>query len=103
MAVQSELMQLTPALQLSPQQQQQVSAILLQQQQQPHPIAQQPGSPLNYEAIVDQQMDAKKNAVRAVLTPEQQQVYDKFIENQREQTKSVMSMMGGAKDQTPAR
>jgi hypothetical protein len=96
-------MQLGPALQLTAQQQEQVSGILQQQYQQY--IGQQRGSMVGVPpaAAVDQMLDAKKEALRAVLTPEQQQGYEKFIESQREMVKSMKSMMGGAKDQTPAK
>ena len=93
MAAQAELMQLSPALQLTAQQQEQVSAILQQHYQQF--VTQQPDSG---SAGLDQMLDAKKEALRAVLTPEQQQVYYKFIENERERTKSMMKMMEGAKE-----
>ncbi len=86
MAAQAELMQLSPTLQLSAQQQEQVSGILQQQYQQY--IAQQGDSPV--PAPADQMLDAKKAALSAVLTPEQQQTYDKFIESQRELIKSMM-------------
>ena len=101
LAAQAELMQLSPALQLSAQQQEQVSGILQQHYQQY--IAQQGSSSVAVPAGVDQMLDAKKEALRAVLTPEQQQGYEKFIESQREMVKSMKSMMGGAKDQTPAK
>ncbi|MBI5821894.1 MAG: hypothetical protein HZA88_23215 [Verrucomicrobia bacterium] len=88
MAAQAELMQLSPSLQLSAQQQEQVSSILQQHYQQY--IAQQGSSSVAVPAGVDQMLDAKKEALRAVLTPEQQQSYEKFIESQREMIKSMM-------------
>ena len=101
MIAQAELIQLSPALQLSAQQTEQVSGILQQHYQQA--FAQEGGASSVPEAGVDQMLDAKKEALRAVLTPEQQQGYEKFIESQREMVKNMKSMMGGAKDQTPAR
>lgn len=88
MAAQAELMQLSPVLQLNAQQQEQVSGILQQQYQQY--IAQQGGLSGPVPAGWEQMLDAKKEALRAVLTPEQQQSYEKFIESQREMMKSMM-------------
>jgi hypothetical protein len=39
----------------------------------------------------EQTLNAKRDAVRAVLSPDQQQAYDKFVESQREMIKSLMS------------
>jgi hypothetical protein len=91
MASQSEMMQLSPLLQLSAEQQQQVSGILQQQYQQmiaPQADATMP-TPGNFQRM-DQMLDAKKEALRAVLTPEQMQSYEKFVESQREMIKSMI-------------
>ncbi|MBI5687706.1 MAG: hypothetical protein HZC54_21765 [Verrucomicrobia bacterium] len=91
MASQAEMMQLSPMLQLSAQQQEQVGGILQQQYQQM--ITQQSDAsmptPGNFQRM-DQMLDAKKEALRAVLTPEQMQSYDKFVESQREMIKSMI-------------
>ncbi len=88
MAAQAELMQMSAVLQLSAQQQEQVSGILQQQYQQY--IVQQGGSSVPVPTGCEQMLDAKKEALRAVLPPEQQQSYEKFIESQREMIKSMM-------------
>lgn len=91
MAGQMEAMQLSTVLQLSPQQQEQVGSLLQQQYQQI--MAKQPDgggtAPGNFQ-MMDQMLDAKKEALRAVLTPEQMQSYEKFVEGQREMIKSMM-------------
>lgn len=88
LATQAELMQLSPVLQLSAQQQEQVTSILQQQYQ--HYIGQQGASSVPASSNWEQMLDAKKEALRAVLTAEQQQSYEKFIESQREMIKSLM-------------
>lgn len=88
LATQAELMQLSPVLQLSAQQQEQVTSILQQQYQQY--IGQQGASSVPVSGNWEQMLDAKKEALRAVLTTEQLQNYEKFIENQREMIKSMM-------------
>ena len=91
MASQAEVMQISSMLQLSAQQQEQVTSILQQQYQQM--IAQQSDAsmptPGNFQRM-DQMLDTKKEALRAVLTPEQMQSYEKFVESQREMIKSMM-------------
>jgi hypothetical protein len=94
MAVQNELTQVSPLLQLSAQQQEQVSGILQQQYQQY--IAQQDASTAPISGRWDQMLVAKQEALSTVLTPEQQQTYNKFVESQREMVKSMTSQ-----DQTP--
>ncbi|MBI5821579.1 MAG: hypothetical protein HZA88_21630 [Verrucomicrobia bacterium] len=88
LATQAELMQLSPVLQLNAQQQEQVTSILQQQYQQY--IGRQGASPVPASGNWEQMLDAKKEALRAVLTAEQQQSYEKFIESQREMIKSMM-------------
>ena len=91
MASQAEVMQISSMLQLNAQQQEQVGGILQQQYQQM--MAQQPDAnmptPGNFQRM-DQMLDAKKEALRAVLTPEQMQSYEKFVESQREMIKSMI-------------
>jgi len=100
MASQAEMMQLSPMLQLSAQQQEQVGSILQQQYQQM--IAQQSDTsmptPGNFQRM-DQMLDTKKEALRAVLTPEQMQSYEKFVETQHEMIKSMLPQ--GQSSQTP--
>lgn len=88
LATQAELMQLSPVLQLNAQQQEQVTSILQQQYQQY--IGQQGASSVPASGNWEQMLDSKKEALRAVLTAEQQQNYEKFIESQREMIKSMM-------------
>jgi hypothetical protein len=91
MASQGELMQISPMLQLSAQQQEQVGSVLQQQYQQI--IAKQSdagSSSLGGLQVMDQMLDAKKEALRSVLTPDQMQSYEKFIESQREMIKSMI-------------
>ena len=91
MASQGELMQLSPMLQLSAQQQEQVGSILQQQYQQA--MTQQAGAGSSVPGDlqrVDQMLDSKKEALRAVLTSDQMQSYEKFVESQREMIKSMM-------------
>lgn len=91
MASQAEVMQLSPMLQLSVQQQEQVGSILRQQYQQM--MSQRPDSGLpTSDSVqrVEQLFDSKKEALRAVLTPEQMQSYEKFVESQREMVRSMI-------------
>ncbi len=91
MASQGELMQLSPMLQLSDQQREQVGSILQQQYQQA--MTQQSGAGSSVPGdlqVVDQMLDSKKEALRAVLTPDQMQSYEKFVESQREMIKSMI-------------
>ena len=91
MASQGEMMQISPMLQLSDQQREQVSGILQQQYQQI--IAKQSdagSSGLGGLQMMDQMLDSKKEALRSVLTPDQMQSYEKFVESQREMIKSMI-------------
>ena len=91
LASQAEMMQLSPMLQLSAQQQEQVHTLLQQQYQQM--MSQQPDTSLpTPDSIqrVEQMFNAKKDALRAVLTPEQMQSYEKFVESQREMIRSML-------------
>ncbi|MFA6564964.1 MAG: hypothetical protein WCV00_23875 [Verrucomicrobiia bacterium] len=91
MASHAEVMQISSMLQLSAQQQEQVTSVLHQQYQQM--MAQQPDAGLptpDSIQLVEQMFNAKKEALRAVLTPEQMQSYEKFVESQREMVKSMI-------------
>lgn len=91
MASQAEVMQISSMLQLSAQQQEQVTSVLHQQYQQM--MAQQPDAGLptpDSVQLVEQMFNAKKEALRAVLTPEQMQSYEKFVESQREMVRSMI-------------
>lgn len=91
MASQAEILQISSMLQLSAQQQEQVSSALQQQYQQF--MTQQSGSTLpttDSVKLMDQMLDSKKEALRAVLTPDQMQSYEKFVESQREMIKSMI-------------
>ena len=91
MASQAEVMQISSMLQLSAQQQEQVTSVLHQQYQQM--MAQQPDAGLptpDSIQLVEQMFNAKKEALRAVLTPEQMRSYEKFVESQREMVKSMI-------------
>ena len=91
MASQAEMMQISSMLQLSDQQREQVSSVLQQQYQQY--ITQQSDSSLpttDSAKLVDQMFESKKEALRSVLTADQMQSYEKFIESQREMVRSFM-------------
>ncbi|MBI5821585.1 MAG: hypothetical protein HZA88_21660 [Verrucomicrobia bacterium] len=94
-SAQSELIRWSIWLQLSPQQQEQISPILQQQY-----AAKQGVSDI---AVRDQILDDTIKALRAVLTPEQQQGYEKIIQCKREGAKLLHNLVYGSQDPTPAR
>jgi hypothetical protein len=86
-----ELMQMQSMLQLSPQQQDQVFKILYDQATQQ--FAQSEGGTkvaADWQQELDKQFEAKKEALRSVLTPEQFASYEKFINSQRNMIKAFM-------------
>jgi len=89
-----ELLQMQTALQLSPEQQEQVYNILYDQTL--TSVTGRTGLTTDPVGVWKEQMDAKTEALRKVLTPEQLAAYTKQQEAQRQMISSFMQSFGNA-------
>lgn len=91
MVANAELMQLQMAVSLSEEQKDKAFQAFSQEaQRMTDPRSYQAGGTMDPSALIDQQMQHKKEALRGILTPEQFSIYEKQLAAQQEMAKKIL-------------